>query len=100
MTLGARIKFARNYAKLSHDRLGELAGTSRYHLIRLEKGLHRPKPAMIAAIVAATGVPAELLAGEDDSESGQPMGALLSRDEYALYGQLTARIVAAKSHLG
>lgn len=69
LPLAARIRFARQRAGLSLDRLGEQVGTSRQHLIRLEKGLHRPKPAMAARIAEATGVPLDLLTDDDDAEA-------------------------------
>lgn len=53
--LAARIKRARREADLSHDRLGERVGTSRQHLISLEKGRHRPRPEMLTKIAEATG---------------------------------------------
>ena len=57
VNVGERIRAARKDAGLSHDRLGELVGTSRQHLIRLEKGVHSPRPDMLARIAAATGKP-------------------------------------------
>jgi transcriptional regulator with XRE-family HTH domain len=53
--IAGRIRRARREADLSLDRLGELAGTSRHHLIRLEKGIHRPRPEMLTRIAEATG---------------------------------------------
>jgi transcriptional regulator with XRE-family HTH domain len=73
LTLGERIKAARKRAGLSHDRLGAAAGTSRQHLIRLEKNIHRPKPELLARIAEATGTPLAELAdpNEDDEEADQ-----------------------------
>lgn len=53
-TIGRRIRRARLAAGLSHDRLAERVGTSRHHLIRLEKGRHLPRPEMLAKIAEAT----------------------------------------------
>lgn len=53
--VAARIKRARKEADLSHDRLGESVGTSRQHLISLEKGKHRPRLEMLTKIAEATG---------------------------------------------
>jgi transcriptional regulator with XRE-family HTH domain len=53
--VAARIKRARVKAELSHDRLGEVVGTSRQHLISLEKGKHRPRLEMLMRIAEATG---------------------------------------------
>lgn len=84
-TLGQRIKFARTNAKLSHDRLGEKVGTSRQHLIRLEKGLHKPRPEMAARIAEATGVPVELLQDDEEPPRGLPDHQML----VALHGALS-----------
>lgn len=52
--IAARIKRARKMKGLSHDRLADLCGTSRQHLIKLEKGQHRPRAQMLTAIAEAT----------------------------------------------
>lgn len=87
MPLAARIKMARKRANLSLDRLGELVGTSRQHLIRLEKGVHTPKPEMARRIAEATGVPAELLQDEDDPEADKAM-----REAFNLFVALMDRL--------
>lgn len=53
--VATRIKRARKEADLSHDRLGEQVGTSRQHLISLEKARHRPRLEMLTRIAEATG---------------------------------------------
>lgn len=53
--ISARIRRARKEADLSHDRLGGQVGTSRQHLISLEKGRHRPRLEMLTRIAEATG---------------------------------------------
>ena len=53
--IAARIKRARKDEGLSHDRLAASARTSRQHLIKLEKGKHRPRPDMLVRISEATG---------------------------------------------
>lgn len=76
--LGRKIRAARKQAGLSHDRLAAQAGTSRQHLIRLEKGLHAPRPEMIAGIAEATGTdPSEFVV--DDAEEEDMYADLLSR---------------------
>jgi len=53
--IAARIRRARREAELSHDRLGEaIGGVSRQHLIKLEKGQHRPRAEMLTRIAEAT----------------------------------------------
>lgn len=74
---GERLKSARVRAGLSLDKLGVIVGTSRQHLIRLEKGIHRPKPDMLARIAAAVNVDAEMIDppqngdGDDDEEASR-----------------------------
>ena len=55
--IAGRIRRARRDAELSLDRLGEMVGTSRHHLIRLEKGQHRPRAEMLTRIAEATEKP-------------------------------------------
>lgn len=53
--IAARIKRARKHLGLSHDRFGELCGgVTRQHLIKLEKGNHRPTLEMLSRIAAAS----------------------------------------------
>lgn len=53
--IAARIRRARRGAGLSHDRLGErMGGVTRQHLIKLEKGKHRPRLETLALIAKAT----------------------------------------------
>lgn len=53
--ISARLRRARREAELTLDGLGEMVGTSRHHLIRLEKGDHRPRAEMLQRIADATG---------------------------------------------
>lgn len=53
--IASRIRRARRESGLSLDKLGEEVGTSRHHLIRLEKGIHRPRLEMLTKIAEATG---------------------------------------------
>lgn len=53
--IASRIRKARRDADLTLDGLGEQVGTSRHHLIRLEKGQHRPRAEMLSKIAEATG---------------------------------------------
>lgn len=66
--IGRKIRAARKHAGLSHDRLAVRVGTSRQHLIRLEKGVHMPRPELLAAIARETGRPEEFFTGDDDDE--------------------------------
>lgn len=54
--IAARIKRARRATGMSHDALGErMGGVTRQHLIKLEKGRHRPTLEMLDRIASATG---------------------------------------------
>lgn len=54
--LAERIKKARRDAGLTHDDLGErMGGVTRQHLIKLEKGKHRPRAEMLIRLAKATG---------------------------------------------
>lgn len=69
LPVGQRIKWARNRKGLSLDALAERVGTSRRHLIRLEKGENRPGLDMRARIAVATEqTPDFLMDGDSDDE--------------------------------
>ncbi len=53
--ISGRIRRARRTADLTLDELAEKAGTSRQHLISLEKARHRPRLEMLTKIAEATG---------------------------------------------
>ncbi len=67
--IGSRIRQARRSAELSHDKLAAQVGTSRSHLIKLEKAWHRPGAVLLASIAEATGKPVEYFLVE---EAGEP----------------------------
>lgn len=68
--IGARIRRARRALGLSHDALGDLmGGVTRQHLIKLEKGRHRPGLEMLLRIAEATGKSVEFFLIE---EAGEP----------------------------
>lgn len=73
--IAARIKRARKDVSLSHDRLAEVVGTSRQHLIKLEKGKHRPRPSMLEAIAGATGRDSDWFVDPDQDPSPFPDAA-------------------------
>lgn len=90
--IGKRIKEARHASGLSHDRIAEKAGTSRFHLIKLEKGMHRPTPEMLARIAEATGQPLELPDDEDEEAA--------MREKAELFDALARRVaeMVAEQH--
>lgn len=94
--IGNRIRLARKAAGLSHDKLAAAVGTSRQHLIKLEKGQHLPGDALAAKLAEATGRTVEYLAGEgpdDDDEEPDPAMAMLK----AVRLMVRAEMQAAKT---
>ena len=53
--IASRLRRARREAQLSLDALAEQVGSSRQHLIALEKARHRPRLEMLTRIAEATG---------------------------------------------
>lgn len=66
--VGRQIRKARKHSGLSHDKLAARVGTSRQHLIRLEKGTHMPRPEMLAAIARETGKSEAFFESDSDDE--------------------------------
>lgn len=67
--VGRQIRRARKQAGFSHDALALRVGSSRQHLIKLEKGMHLPGEALLARIGEATGKPPGFFEDEDDEEA-------------------------------
>jgi transcriptional regulator with XRE-family HTH domain len=77
LPLGSRIRWARKAAGLSHDRLIERLGRSnRSHLVKIEQGVHIPRPDLRDAIADATSVPRDLFQ-DDDEEESDPVASLM-----------------------
>jgi transcriptional regulator with XRE-family HTH domain len=74
-----RIRQARKQAGLSHDRLGELVGTSRQHLIKLEKGRHAPREELLQRIADATGKTMAFFTQDEDEDEDDGEGDLAIR---------------------
>lgn len=53
--IAARIRRARRLNERTLDELGAMVGSSRHHLIKLEKAQHRPRAALLTKIAEATG---------------------------------------------
>lgn len=70
-----RIRLARVTSGLSHDQLGAKVGTSRQHLIKLEKGMHLPRIEMLARIADATGRDLSYFQSDEDDEEADPMAS-------------------------
>lgn len=76
-----RIRQARREAGLSLDRLAELADTSRRHLIRLEKGEHKPLRPLLVRIAEATGKPLEFFDDDDEEDALVGIARRVVREE-------------------
>lgn len=76
---------------MSHDTLAQTVGSSRQHMIRLEKGQHQPRPEMRARIADALGDPS-LTAGDDDEEDDAEMVVLGE-----MFLELLTRVEAMRS---
>ena len=77
LPLGQRIRWARERKGISQERFAEIVGTTRRHMIRLEKGQHRPGVQLVERIAEATDQPVSLF-DETDDEEADPAVALLN----------------------
>lgn len=89
-----RIVWARNQKGLSQERLAERIGTSRRHMIRIEKGQHVPGPVLRARIAEATEQPEDFFSPDDADEEAHPAMA----DFLAALAPLARLLDAAKAH--
>lgn len=94
--LGDRIVWARKRSGISQERLAEHIGTSRRHMIRIEKGQHRPGQAFLDRIAEATGQPVELFAESEALDADDEEADAAMRATFALFGDLVNRLVEAK----
>jgi len=65
VSIGERLRAARESAGLTLERTAELAGLSKAHLSRLESAERQPSIAALLALSDAVGVPVSNLLGED-----------------------------------
>src|SRR4051794_4973983 len=71
LPLHQRIVWARKRKGISQEKLAGQIGTSRRHMIRIEKGVHRPGPEFLTRIAEATEQD-ESFFDDDDEESDLP----------------------------
>lgn len=76
--IAASIKEARRRKRWSQERAAQEIGTSRFHWIRWEQGLHRPTGDLAKNLIERLGIPVELL-GEDEDEEEAALATVLSR---------------------
>lgn len=82
LPLNHRIRLARVQAGFSQEKLAVALGTSRRHVIKWEKGHHRPSALYVARLVEVTGQPRELFQeGDDDDEESDPVVQLMAAVE-------------------
>ena len=93
--IGLRIRQARKQAGLSHDRLGELVGTSRQHLIKLEKGKHAPREALLQRIAEATGKKMAFFLQDEGDEEEDGESDMAGRLMETLRALVRAELAAA-----
>jgi transcriptional regulator with XRE-family HTH domain len=67
-SIGERIIWARKRKGLSQERLALNIGTSRRHMIRLEKNLHAPGPVYRQKLAEALDQPPEMFSDDEDDE--------------------------------
>jgi transcriptional regulator with XRE-family HTH domain len=88
--IGVRVRSIRERRKFRQIDLAERAGISWRHLIRIEQGKGGvPQPETLNRIASALDVDRSELTGDDDEEDES---LPLSRDEFALLGDLMARL--------
>lgn len=100
---GRKIRDARLKAGLTQNQLAHAIKTSERNIVRWETNANDPRMEYVAAIAQATEHDVSFFLGDepdesdDDAEAALFAAAPLSRDEFALYGALTARIVGAQA---
>lgn len=67
MTLGERIKLARQAAGISQEKLAEKIGTKQSQVWRWESNRAEPRISFLKKITEITGVPLSELMGENDN---------------------------------
>ncbi len=100
--VGRQIRRARKHAGLSHDALAVRVGSSRQHLIKLEKGMHLPSDALLGRIAEATGKTVSYFESEEDDEESDPLGAMTLDDflRVRLRALLTEMVANERGELG
>lgn len=78
--IGARIRAARNRAGLSQEAFAGRINTSRRHVMRLERGQHKPSEGMVARIAEVTGAPVREILGDEDDEDSERVTLLVPID--------------------
>lgn len=93
--LGKRIRRARLDTGLSHDKFAALVGTNRSHLIKLEKGTHTPRAAMLKRIAEASGKPLGFFYSEPIVDPQERLEAAMADVQRALLDAVAAAVARA-----
>lgn len=92
--VGRNVRKARQSRGFSHDELGRRVGTSRQHLIKIEKGRHLPGEVLLAKIAEETGVDADSFFVDDTPDEAESS----EDDMEAALASVIRRIVRAETH--
>lgn len=91
---GKKLRQLRTARALSQSQLAAKVGAHVTSISDWERGDNAPRGHYVVSLAETLGVTADAFYGDDDEESSlQP----LSRDEYAIFGEMMARIVAHQS---
>lgn len=91
--LGLRIRKARVLAGFSQEAFAEKINTSRRHVMRLEKGQHRPSEPMLNRISEVTETSIEeLLGGVEDEEESSTVSVTLNLPQ-VLFDEAVMRVL-------
>jgi transcriptional regulator with XRE-family HTH domain len=88
LPLSSRIRWARERKGISQANLAATIHTSRRHMIRIEKGEHRPGLELRARIAAATDQPLDFFMDADDGDDEED--AALARELVAVVRRIMA----------
>lgn len=97
---GKRLRALRTEKGWSQGELGRRIGAHTTSVSDWERGDNAPSGRHVAGLAREFGIEAEhFYDSDDDSEAALSASGDLSRDEYALYGALTARIVRGAARI-
>lgn len=91
--LAAEIKSARLRKGLSQERAAELVGTSRFHWIRWEQGLHKPTEYK-DKLSEVLGLPADVFGDDSDDLDEEDLVAPLTRAINDIVARQVARALS------
>ena len=93
--IAADIRSARLRKGLSQEKAAELVGTSRFHWIRWEQGLHKPDD-YAARLIEVLGLPEDVFGDPADDLDDEDLVAPLTRAISDLVERRVARLLASR----